>query len=226
MPQSQSPQSRLLDAILPHVAFDGWSDAAFDLAVQDAGMDPNLARALAPRGGLDLAAAFHRRGDAALAQWLVSDPASNLRFRDKITAAVKWRLDWVQDKELVQRAATLFALPQNAGLGAKLVWETADTIWRGLGDKSEDYNYYTKRMTVGAVYSATVLYWLGDASEDHADTWAFLDRRIENVMQFEKAKAKARKNKALTGLLAGPLRLLETVRAPQDHGGMPGRWRG
>jgi ubiquinone biosynthesis protein COQ9 len=67
---------------------------------------------------------------------------------------------------------------------------------------------------------------LGDASEDHADTWAFLDRRIENVMQFEKAKAKARENKALTGLLAGPLRLLETVRAPQDHGGMPGRWRG
>lgn len=226
MPQSDTPNARLLDAILPHVPFDGWSDAAFTLAVQDAGIEPNLARALAPRKAVDLAAAYHYRGDAALADWLANDESLvNLRFRDKITKAVKWRLSWVEDKELVQRAATLFALPQNAALGAKLVWSTADTIWQGLGDRSDDYNYYTKRMTLSAVYSTTVLYWLGDSSDGSSETWAFLDRRIENVMQFEKAKAQARGNKALRGLLSGPLRMLSSLRAPQPQNDMPGRWR-
>jgi ubiquinone biosynthesis protein COQ9 len=92
------------------------------------------------------------------------------------------------DVELVRRGASVFALPQNAGLGGKLVWGTADVIWTALGDRSEDYNWHTKRMTLSAVYSSVVLYWIGDESAGKTDSWAFLDHRIDDVMTFEKVK--------------------------------------
>ena len=108
-----------------------------------------------------------------------------------------------------------------------MIWGTADAIWQALGDTSDDVNWYTKRATLSAVYGATVLYWLGDESEGHAATWEFLDRRIENVMQFEMFKAKVRDNPVLGKLLAGPMRVLGRVRAPgQGPDDLPGRWRG
>ena len=215
--------SELLTAIVPHVVFDGWSKTSFDCAVADLKMDPAFAAMLAPRGALDLAVAYHRQGDAHMRAAYQSSSNISLKIREKIILAVRLRLETIADKEAVRRATSLFALPQYAGEGAKLIWGTADHIWDVLGDSSRDVNWYSKRATLSAVYGATVLFWLGDESSGHAATWAFLDRRIENVMQIETAKAKIRNNKPLNSALAGPLWLLGKIKAPQTRDDLPGR---
>lgn len=218
-------RAALLDAALMHVPFDGWTEAAFQAAVADSGLDPALARALCPRGGVDLALAYHARGDAEMVRRLQETDLSGMKFRDRIALAVRCRLEAVEDRELVQRGTTLFALPRYAGDGARAIWGTADLIWRTLGDSSDDINWYTKRATLSGVYAATVLFWLGDDSPDHDATWAFLDRRIDDVMQIEKVKARVRENPVLGRLLAGPMRLMESIHAPRDvTEGLPGHW--
>lgn len=212
---------KLLQAVSFHVAFDGWSDASFDAAVEEAGVDPVVARGLFPRGAVDLAMAYHRQGDQMMVTRMLSEDLSQMRFSERVAFGVRARLEAVDDREAVRRGTTLFALPQYAGDGAKLIWGTCDAIWNTLGDTSRDFNWYTKRATLSAVYSATVLYWLGDDSEGQADTWAFLERRIENVMQFEKFKAKT-KSGPLGRLMAGPLWMLEGVRAPEPAQDLPG----
>lgn len=205
---------RLLDAALLHVPFDGWSDEALKAAAQDAGIDLATARALLPRGGVDLALAFHRRGDAAMAARLAREDLSALRFRDRIATAVRYRIEAAEDRELVRRGTTLFALPPYAADGARAIWGTVDLIWTSLGDTSTDYNWYTKRATLAGVYSATVLYWLGDDSPGAQATWNFLDRRIDGVMQFERFKGAVEKNPLARALLAGPRAVLSCIKAP------------
>ena len=226
-PQTTDPKAQLLDAALPHVAFDGWSEAAFRAAIRDSEVDATVARAVCPRGAVDLAIAFHQRGDATMLEALEKEDLSNLRFRDRIARAVQLRLEVVDDKEAVRRGTTLFALPHLAPDGAKLIWGTCDKIWEALGDTSEDINWYTKRGTLSGVYSSTVLFWLGDDSLDDAATWAFLDRRIDNVMQIEKVKARVKSSPTLSALLAGPAWLAGQVKAPSKLPKMdlPGAWR-
>ena len=212
----------LLDAALLHVVFDGWTPAAFAAACEDAAVAPDLARVICPGGAPELAADYHRRGDRLMLARIAAEDLPGLRFRDRIAAAVRFRIE-ASDRELVRRGAALFALPQHAAAGAALVWGTADAIWTALGDSSRDINWYSKRATLSAVYSSTVLYWLGDESDDASDTRDFLDRRIEDVMRFEKFKAQVRENPVLGKLLAGPLRLLSQVRAPEAHNDLPGK---
>ncbi|WP_136439730.1 COQ9 family protein [Pacificoceanicola onchidii] len=219
---SDTMQDTLLDAILMHVPFDGWTETSFRAALDDTGIDPVVARSFLPRGAADLAVAYHRRGDALMLERIANGELSEMRFRDKVAYAVRARLDVIEDKEVVRRGATLSSLPMHAADGAKLIWGTADAIWTALGDTSEDVNWYTKRATLSGVYSSTVLYWLGDDSPDHQATWAFLDRRIEDVMRFEKAKAQVRGNPLLSKLLAGPTALFSHVRAPQAARDVPG----
>ena len=222
-----STKDILLDAALMHVPFDGWSDAALGAALEDTGLDTTAAKAVFPRGAVDMALAYHARGDAQMLAALQAADLGDMRFRDRVAYAVRLRLEVVEDKELVRRGMTLFALPPYAADGARALWQTADHIWQALGDTSQDVNWYTKRATLSAVYSATVLFWLGDTSEGDAATWAFLDRRIDNVMQIETLKAKARANPAVSRLLQGPLGLLGRIRAPGQAGhAMPGRWGG
>ena len=218
-------REKLLDAALQHVPFDGWSDTAFRAAVSDTGIDPALARAVCPRGAVDLALAFHARGDADMARRLDAADLEATRFRDRIATGVRFRLVAVADRELVRRGTTLFSLPQYAPDGARAIWDTCDLIWTTLGDNSEDYNWYTKRATLAAVYSSTLLYWLGDESENHTATWDFLDRRIGNVMQFEKLKADVNRNPLIRPFLAGPNWLLGHVRPPRKDrmAGLPGK---
>ncbi|MEH7828953.1 COQ9 family protein [Gemmobacter denitrificans] len=218
----QSPAMRVLEAALPHVPFDGWSDATLKAALTDSGIDPALGAALFPRGPLDLALAYHRKGDACMVARLADMDLGSLRFRDRIAAAVMARLDLVEDKELVRRGTTFFALPHNAAEGGKAIWGTADAIWTALGDTSDDLNWYSKRATLSAVYSATVLFWLGDDSPGQQNTREFLDRRIENVMQFEKLKAGLQANPLTRALLAGPMKLLSGIRAPHRPDDLPG----
>ncbi len=215
-------KERILAAALAHVAFDGWSAATLKAALADSAAAPALAAALFPRGGVDLAVAYHQRGDQAMRDGLAAADLAALKLRERIALAVRLRLQ-AADKELVRRGSALFSLPQHAATGAGLIWGTAEAIWTALGDESRDVNWYSKRMSLGAVYTATVLYWLGDHSDGDADTWAFLDRRIENVMQVEKAKAALRKNPLAAALLAGPMKILARVGAPERHDDLPGQ---
>jgi len=207
----------VLASALPHVPHDGWTDRTLAWAVEDADVDPDLARLAFPRGGIDLAIAFHNARDAELAAELAHADLSTMRFRDRIAHAIMRRLDLIAtDREAVLRATSLFALPHHAADGARAVWHTADTIWNALGDDSIDYNWYTKRTTLAAVWSASVLYWLGDTSPACTDTRDFVRRRIDNVMQIEGVKAQIRRNPVAAAVLAGPRRLLDRVRAPGD----------
>ncbi|MDJ0824731.1 MAG: COQ9 family protein [Rhodobacter sp.] len=228
MTEATATREALLDAALMHVPFDGWSEAAFKAAARDVGADMAEARAACPRGALDLAVAFHRRGDAAMTDTLAKADLQALKVRERVAEAVRVRIEAIGDKEAVRRGTTLFALPQNAAEGARLIWGTADAIWQALGDPSQDLNWYTKRAILSGVYSSTVLYWLGDESPDHQATWAFLDRRIEDVMRIEKVKATMRSNPALKPFMAFPDWLAAQVKAPSRTPRMdvPGRWPG
>lgn len=228
---STDPISLLLEAAMPHVAFDGWSDATFRAAVADSGMDAQTAQSAAPRRGLGLAMAYHRRGDVEMTDAMAEIDLTALRYRDRVVACVRKRIEIAgADREAVRRGVTLFALPLNAAEGAKLIWGTADAIWTVLGDTSEDYNWYSKRTILSGVYSSTVLFWLGDDSEGSERTWEFLDRRIDGVMQFEKVKAQLRGNKLAQMALWGPKQALSLIKAPSAVRtgapvGLPGRRR-
>lgn len=226
MPQTQPLKDALLDAIIPHVAFDGWSEVSFNLAVADAGIDPVVAHAACPRGAVDLAIASHKLGDAAMLQAFEAADLTDMRYRDKISALVRMRLEAVEDKEIVRKASALFALPKYAADGAKLIWDTCDEIWNVLGDTSDDINWYSKRATLSGVYGSCVLFWLGDESDENVETWEFLERRIDNVMQIEKIKAGVRKNPLLKGLFAAPIWAMSHVKAPVARSAPdgPGRW--
>lgn len=218
---------KLLHAALPHVAFDGWSSQTFDAAVAEVGMDKGHAKTLCPRGAVDLAVFYHTQGDAAMIAAMNKADLTQMKYREKVAHAIRLRLNAAEDKEAVRRGTVLFALPHMAPIGAKLIWGTADAIWTTLGDTSDDVNWYTKRATLSAVYGSVVLYWLGDTSVDEQATDAFIDRRIENVMQFEKLKAGVNKSAILRPVM-GPLgQMLGRIKAPTQMPNMdlPGMWR-
>ena len=224
--ENEDMQAQLLAAALPHVAFDGWSETSLRAACQDLSITRQMAALACPRGAIDLAIRFHHDGDEAMQVVLQKTDINAMKIREKITFSVRARLDAIRDKEAVRRGATLMALPQHASEGAGLVWGTCDRIWAAIGDSSADVNWYTKRLTLSSVYSATVLYWLGDNSPNHQDTWTFLDRRIENVMQFEKFKAQVNANPLAKRLLVGPNWLLSKIKAPSGVPtvDLPGNW--
>lgn len=218
-------KGQLLAAILPHVPFDGWSEAALRAACADLGVSLSTARGVCPRGALDLAVALHDEGDAAMvARMRHSDPGL-MRTRDRIAQAVLVRLEVAPDREVVRRASALFALPQNAVEGARLMWRTADLIWSELGDPSQDLNWYTKRATLAAVLGAAVLYWLGDETDEMEATRAFVTREIDGVMRLEAAKAQLRANPATRGMMKMKDWLGARIAAPSAARDLPGRWR-
>ena len=179
----------LIAAMLPHVAFDGWSAAALAAGAADADIDADVARIAFPGGAADMVDAYTALADARMADTLTAAGVLQLKVRERITLAIRTRLEQAApDKEAVRRALAVLAL--HPALSARTLWRTADAIWRAAGDTATDFNHYTKRTLAGAVYGATLLVWLADSSDDHADTWAFLDRRIAGVMRFEKAKAR------------------------------------
>lgn len=206
---------RLLEAALPNVPFDGWTDAVLHEAAAAASVSPEEARLAYPRGGVDLALFFHDEGDRRLSEELAAADLASMRIRDKVAFAVRRRLEIAGERrEAVRRGATLFALPVYATDGARAVWSTADTIWSALGDTSDDLNWYTKRAILASVYGATTLYWLGDESEGAERSWAFLARRIDGVMRFEKVKSRLTNNPIGRAMMAGPNWLAKRVRRP------------
>ena len=182
---------RLAPAIADAAAFDGWSEAAVDAAAQVNGVDAALARFAFSGGAMAMITAWIARIDADMADALPTVQLSNLPIRERIRRLVQFRLDAVAgQQEALRRALSIMAMPQNVAATARLGWSSADAMWRLAGDTATDYNHYTKRITLGSIYAATLAVFANDTSEGHADTRDFLDRRIENVMQFEKAKAR------------------------------------
>ncbi|MDA5194865.1 COQ9 family protein [Govanella unica] len=181
----------IIEAMLTHVPFDGWTPIAITRAAADLKIDRAMIGLAFPGGALEMIGWFSAEADRVMSENLAAEHIESLKIRERITLAVRRRIEHnTPQREAARRALTLLALPQNAALGAKLAWNTADAMWRAAGDTSTDYNYYSKRTILAGVFSATLLYWLNDDSDGAADTWAFLDRRIEGVLAFEKAKAR------------------------------------
>ena len=176
-----------------NAVFDGWTQAAVDSAARQLGIDPVQARLAVPKSQAGMIDLYIQEVDRGLEAWATSKRLEKLKIREKIRTLVWRRLEIMGPaREAVRRALAILAMPQNVPLGLRTGWRSADVMWRLAGDTSTDFNHYTKRLTLGAVYGSTLLAWLDDQSEGWGDTAAFLDRRIDDVMRFEKAKAEWR----------------------------------
>jgi ubiquinone biosynthesis protein COQ9 len=192
--ESPSPleqlRRRLALALGENAVFDGWTRQAVDTAAGQLGIDPVQARLAMPKTQAGMIDVYIREVDRALEAWSTPGRLAKLKIREKIRALVWRRLEIMGPaREGIRRALAILAMPQNLPLALRMSWRSADLMWRIAGDTSTDFNHYTKRMTLGAVYGSTLLVWLDDQSEGWSDTAAFLDRRIDDVMRFEKFKA-------------------------------------
>ena len=183
----------VLNAALLHAAFDGFTDMVLQKAGAEAGLVKADVARLFEEGPISLVEYFSTRTDAEMEKRLAAMDLKGMKIRERIATAVKTRLAILKPhKEAARRAAALLSLPMHAALGAKLVYRTVDAMWRAAGDTSTDFNFYTKRGILAGVYGSTAMRWFNDTSEDEKATDDFLAARIENVMQFEKFKAKAK----------------------------------
>ena len=225
MPESplQVLRERLAPKVGTHAVFDGWTQKAVDSAAAELGIDRDQARLAMPKDAPGLIDAYIQSVDAAMAGALPHKRLAKMKIREKIRALVWQRIEIMADaREAVRRALAILAIPQNLPLAAKIGWRSADAMWRLAGDTATDFNHYTKRMTLGAVYASTLLAWLDDESAGFADTAAFLDRRIDNVMRFEKWKAEWRGSADHRPSLS---RFLGRLRYPPRNKGAPAkRW--
>lgn len=182
---------QLAPQIAEATIFDGWSDLALTSASEAAGIDPALARLAFPGGAMDMIAAWVASVDAKMEESFGGGALARMPVRARIRALVWFRLEAMLGlEEALRRALVIEAMPQNFARTAKLGWSSADAMWRLAGDTATDYNHYTKRAILVGVYATTLAAFLDDQSKGKADTRAFLDRRIEDVMKFEKAKAR------------------------------------
>ena len=175
---------RLLDAALIHAAFDGWSPLLLRSAAADIDVSQAEADNAFPQGPRDLLEYFSTETDRAMLDALEQAGLESLKVRERVSLAVGTRLDLLlPHREAVRRGLSFLALPQNAGLGTRLLWRTADAIWWAAGDSATDHNYYSKRALLVGVYSSTLLVWLDDQSEGQSDSRAFLERRIDGALK-------------------------------------------
>lgn len=181
---AQALKSRILEAALPDVAFDGWSDALVDKAARRLKVPAAAAREAFPDGGAGLARYFSVWADEKTLKKLGSRKLADMRVRDRITLGVRLRLELLEPyRHAVSSAMAALSLPPGSLALPRLVWRTADGLWRAAGDTATDYNHYTKRLLLSGVLTATTLYWLNDESEGREETWKFLDRRIAEVLK-------------------------------------------
>ena len=186
-------RERIALAVGENAVFDGWTGKAVDSAAAQIGVEPAQARLAFPKAQPAMIDAYIQAVDREMIKRLTPQKLAKMKIREKIRSLVWARLEIMGPaREAVRTGLAILAMPQNVPLGMRIGWRTADTMWRAAGDTSTDYNHYTKRLTLGAVYGSTLLAWLDDNSEGWSETAAFLDRRIDNVMQFEKWKAQWR----------------------------------
>lgn len=190
---TQAEKDAMADAVMAHAAFDGWTGTAMATGARDLGKPPEEAQRLFPGGPVEIVDWIDRRATERMLEALAARDLSGLKIREKIALAIRLRLEpLTAQREALRRATSLMALPFNAPKAASALYRTVDAMWYGIGDRSTDFNFYSKRAILSGVFASTVLVWLYDRSEGQARTWEFLDRRIGDVMQFEKAKASLR----------------------------------
>lgn len=195
---AKEPKGDIRDAIvekaLPHVAFDGWTLTALIAGARDAGLDPARAQLAFPGGEIEAVKHFSDWMDRRMLAALAKRDLKSMKVRERVSAAVMARLDLaLPHREAMRRSLGVLALPLNAPVALSCLYRTVDAMWHAAGDQSTDYNFYTKRGLLAGVLSATTLYWMNDSSDGQADTRAFLDRRIAEVMEVPQIAGRVRK---------------------------------
>jgi ubiquinone biosynthesis protein COQ9 len=204
--RNDSTRAKLLQAALQHVAFDGWSHSSFKTACDDVGVSTGEAEIACPRKELDLITVWSKSLDTLAAQKIIKADLPNMKIRERVSFGVISRLEVIgEHEEAARRARARLMLPDAVSDGPQLLWATADMIWRAIGDTSTDVNFYSKRTILSAVYGSTLSSWLNEDAAEKPDARAFLDRRIQNVMDFEKTKAQLSKLTADLPDLVGAL---------------------
>ncbi len=182
---SADPQrDAVIDSLVLQVPFDGWTIKALRQAMLAIGEHPDDAKLLFPNGSAEMIEAYCALADERMAEAARGELAG-LRVPERIRAIIVIRLAQSRaDKEAIRRALAWAAIPFNASRAARITAATVDTIWHAAGDTSADFSWYTKRGILAGVYSATLLYWLRDTSEDDQASLAFLDRRLADVAKI------------------------------------------
>ena len=209
-PFAERERERLVLAMLPDVAFDGWTTRSLRQAARRAELPLDAALALFPRGAADMIAAFSHWADNEMLRRLGPALGEPQGLSRRVALALRLRfevmLPW---REAVRRGLSLLALPRHAPLGLRLLYDTVDAVWHGVGDHPTDFTFYTKRATLAAICAAATLYWLDDRSPDFADTQAFIDRRLADLHRL--AGLRGRLGEA-ADRLPNPFRLLRPLR--------------
>lgn len=209
-PLADTERDRLVVAMLPDVPFDGWSQHALRLAAERIGIPVAEAGALFPRGAVDMVAAFSRWADRQMLDRLEAAPPEPLSLSRRIARALRIRFEvLLSAREAVRRGMTVLAMPQNAPLGLRLLYETVDGIWYAVGDNSTDFSFYTKRASLAAIYSAAMLFWLDDRSPGCIETDAFVERRLADLHRLTELRERF---EAAAERLPNPLRFFRPVR--------------
>lgn len=187
-------KTRFLTTALPDVPFDGWTPELMARTAQTLKMDDADVEAAFPGGLPDLADYFSVWATDEALKKMKKKTLKDLRVRDRVALGVRARLETLAPhKEALRAALAFLAKPPSSLRLPKLVWHAADKIWWAAGDTSTDYNHYTKRLLLSGVITSTTLYWLNDTSKGHAETWAFLERRIDDVLKIGMKLGKLKK---------------------------------
>lgn len=178
-------------ALTQDAAFDGWSPRALEAVSERLGLNPDIAGLLFPGGAVDMIDTWFETVDADMLNRVPPDALAPMKIRGRITALIEARLAILApNRESLRRAQAILASPRHAARALRLGWRAADVMWRAAGDTATDYNHYSKRAILGGIYAATALVFVNDESDGQAETRAFLARRIEGIMRFEKTKAR------------------------------------
>lgn len=208
-PKDDAQRDALIMAALPHVPFDGWGPAALKRAAESAGLDADVVPRLFPNGAVGAVTHFMAMADRLMVEDLAAVDLTKLKIRERIATAIKVRLQrWQPHREAIRRALAIAPFPPLAPRALSGWYRTVDAIWRAIGDKSVDFSFYTKRVLLAGVYATTLLYWLKDYSDDSAATWAFLDRRIADVMRIPKLRGNV--TEALK-VIPNPVRMAQRI---------------
>jgi ubiquinone biosynthesis protein COQ9 len=181
----------ILERALVHVAFEGWTERALRMAVIDAGFAPGAHARFFPGGVGELITHWAAWSDRRMMECVDSAALDALPVRERIACLVRVRIEVnAEHREAVRRALSYLALPGNGGSALRHVYASVDAIWYAAGDQATDFSFYTRRVTLAAVIAATLLFWLDDASDGANDTWAFLDRRLDDVMAIPRIRSR------------------------------------
>jgi len=206
----------LAPQVAVQAAFDGWSDTALEQAAAAAGVPAAVARLAFASGAIDMIDAWIASIDAQMEAAFADGSLAGMKIRERIRTLVLFRLEATAGrKEALRRALAIMALPSNAPQTLRMAWRSADVMWRLAGDTATDYNHYTKRAMLVGIYSATLAVFLDDETEHQEETRAFLERRIDGVMRFEKLKGQLLRPREGFDLM----RFLGRLRYPDKTGG-------